>query len=373
MFVTVCVSNSIGIVLMLMVLIVNKSLYLRGSRLKNLVYMIASTILACACDMAAFALDGKEGVLYTVLIYIVNSWLFLAVIVVSFCWARLLAECIGVKMSKIFRTVIAVVYSFGLLMLVLNIFEPIVFSAPGNVYQRERFYWIYVAIGGFNMLYGLILYYRTKAKGGLLVEFPTAIFVLPMVAGITVQSLFYGVSVIWVSISVSIVGMISSMKNELIYIDQLTGIYNRYYLEKIRAAMLRDSSLQYTGIMIDLNDFKGINDTYGHKFGDKALVDTAAIISKAVGSYGSVIRYAGDEFVVVLTVYDPHTINTLLDRITSGFVEFNQQTSEPYKLSASLGYHIFTQKGQEIDEFINIIDAKMYENKNRYHEIKKHI
>ena len=90
---------------------------------------------------------------------------------------------------------------------------------------------------------------------------------------------------------------------DLAYIDDLTGLYNRRYLnitlsEEIQNAKEKKAKLSL--FMIDYDGFKGINDTYGHLAGDRALIGIADILKKEVGESGTLIRYAGDEFTVLL-------------------------------------------------------------------------
>jgi len=363
--VTVCVGDGIGIVLMLMVLVTNKDMYFRGTKNRSLKWIIFGTMLACACDITAFAIDGIPGKMITILSYAVNSWLFIAVALVSYFWVGLLCECIGVNISKRSRRWVTAIDIVGLVILVINFFDPIIFTIKDNVYQRGTFYWLYVAIGVFNMVYGLVLYRNTRRKGGLLVSFSVSAFVVPMIIGTTVQSLFYGVSVTWVGVAVAVSGMVSSMKNELIYIDQLTGIYNRYYLEKIKNTVSERGNSKMTGIMADLNRFKLINDKYGHKVGDEALIKAADIFVKAAGTNGKVIRYAGDEFVIILNLTDSENVSRIIDKIREGFESFNAANPDGYQLSAAIGYETFNFKEQSVDEFMNTIDAKMYENKRK--------
>lgn len=109
--------------------------------------------------------------------------------------------------------------------------------------------------------------------------------------------------------------------------DSLTGLYNRRYLDRvleIETARVRRYKRPLSLMMIDLCDFKRINDTYGHVHGDEALRETAALIRHAVRQPDVVVRYGGDEFVVLLadTSYD-HALR-VQDRIERTFEERNR-------------------------------------------------
>src|SRR3989338_75000 len=90
---------------------------------------------------------------------------------------------------------------------------------------------------------------------------------------------------------------------QLAYLDDLTGLYNRRYLTLTLPKELtkaKDNRSALSIFMIDFDDFKVINDTYGHLNGDKVLIEASGIIKKEIGQKGISIRYAGDEFTVLL-------------------------------------------------------------------------
>lgn len=100
--------------------------------------------------------------------------------------------------------------------------------------------------------------------------------------------------------------------------DELTGVHNRRHLtveidKEIERSVRHGHPL--SGIMVDIDEFKGINDRFGHTAGDRALKDIAALLSKAVRSIDTVGRYGGDEFVVLLPESGPEGARTVADRI----------------------------------------------------------
>ena len=169
------------------------------------------------------------------------------------------------------------------------------------------------------------------------------------------------------SIAVSIAGVLASLQNEMIYHDQLTGLFNRYYLHYLLKKYVDRPKLNITGFMIDLNGFKHINDELGHAVGDDALYMSARILKSAVNNEGSVVRYAGDEFVILLNTQDDAVIEKCIAKIRDGFDKFNKNESKPYKLFVSIGFHKFDMKTESVDTFINIIDARMYEDKKAFY------
>ncbi len=155
--------------------------------------------------------------------------------------------------------------------------------------------------------------------------------------------------------------------------DQLTNLYNRHFLneiidKEISMAERRIEPLSF--IMIDIDDFKQINDTLGHLAGDKVLVETAILIKNAVRKSDNVFRYGGDEFLVMLTNFECDPTAVVVRRILAGVEEWNKNSAGDFgcKLSFSVGCSTY-EKGDDVFEILKKADQRMYQNKKekRYH------
>jgi len=318
-------------------------------------------------------MKGLPGLLPKIAVYATSTWLFAANMLAVFCWNRFLAYYLNGNISKKSRRMLNVTVSIGLLILVINFFYPIVFSIDEeNLYSREKFYSFFLIIDYLLVINSLVTYYKSKRNGGILKFFPIWVYIVPILMGGIVQSLFYGISVVPTSIAISIAGILASLQNEMIYRDALTGVFNRAYLDyKLNKFAKRPNKQRITGLMLDLNGFKKINDDFGHSVGDEALIATTRLLQKAVGSHGLVIRYAGDEFIVLINTQDDSETKTHIDRIQRLFETYNQESKKPYKLSASIGSHKLNLKEESVDTFINTIDSRMYENKKAFYASHK--
>lgn len=194
------------------------------------------------------------------------------------------------------------------------------------------------------------------------------VFLAPVIIGVVVQTFFIEIAITWTSIAIAVAGIMTALKNELIFIDRLTGLYNRVYLTYLQHEAQKKKSELVAGIMLDLNGFKRINDNYGHSEGDAALILVAALLRKAFCEYGIVTRYAGDEFVIMLNTTDEQLITDLIAQANNIFEEENTTNDKPYQLSASMGYAISDLSKETIDDFMNRIDKQMYQNKLAYYE-----
>ncbi|WP_022856100.1 GGDEF domain-containing protein [Thermodesulfobacterium thermophilum] len=157
--------------------------------------------------------------------------------------------------------------------------------------------------------------------------------------------------------------------------DELTGLYNRYYLKDYLAKLIeklkRNQNNKLFLIFIDLDNFKLINDTYGHNKGDNVLKEVAEILTVNFRKYDVISRYGGDEFIVLLESNEHPTkkINALRQKIEENFKEFN--------LSFSYGISIFPDDIEDINmetqeiikQLIEIADKRMYEDKTKREKV----
>ena len=146
--------------------------------------------------------------------------------------------------------------------------------------------------------------------------------------------------------------------NEKLYTDVLTGIYNRRFFEEKIKNMEDEAGIA----VIDLDDFKLHNDTYGHSAGDAALITTAKIIKKYIRKTDILIRYGGDEFLLILPSIKKHIFEDKLKLIREKIHDTVVPKYEKMQLSVSIGGAIFREGN--IEDAIASADRQMYIAKN---------
>ena len=366
---SIYVANIIGIVLIGVLIVCNLWRFQSKSRAnRNLLMMMFLALISCIADPISYTMKGLPGTFPKVLVYATSTYLFAANMLAVFFWVRFLSFHLNGGMSRRSGTILNFVVGIGLALLFVNFFVPVVFYIDeNNLYSRTNLYFVYLVIDYMLVVNSLVTYYKSKAKGGFLKFFPIWVYIVPIFIGGVIQSLFYGISVVPTSIAVSIAGVHASLQNEMIYRDELTGLFNRSYMQYLLKKYIKRPKLNITGIMIDLNGFKHINDEFGHAVGDEALLMTARILKSAVNNAGSVIRYAGDEFIILLNTQDDALIEKYIARIRRLMDKFNKTEGKPYVLSVSIGSHKLDMKTESVDTFINIVDARMYEDKKAFY------
>jgi diguanylate cyclase (GGDEF)-like protein len=157
---------------------------------------------------------------------------------------------------------------------------------------------------------------------------------------------------------------------ESAYTDPLTGLRNGRYLREYLEREINRAGRDHTTIAIlnlDLDKFKQVNDRYGHSMGDQALRDVAEILSTHVRNYDLAARYAGDEFVVVLSHTDrlaAEVVAAKLKRAVERHVQkLTARDPEFPAVALSIGIAIYPEEAQDMQALLCRSDAAMYEDK----------
>jgi diguanylate cyclase (GGDEF)-like protein len=149
---------------------------------------------------------------------------------------------------------------------------------------------------------------------------------------------------------------------ELSVLDPLTGLFNRRFLEnRLSAEMDRSRRLQSPLIvmLLDLDNFKVMNDRLGHAAGDLALKEFAHRVSKAIRGSDFAVRMGGDEFLVLLTECPPEKVGLVLSRLGPVEIDLNGQI---FSVSGSWGWAQY-EPGETAEQLIARADAALYANK----------
>ena len=154
-----------------------------------------------------------------------------------------------------------------------------------------------------------------------------------------------------------LVGKLKGYQDKL-YIDPVTGVYNRRYFEDEIRNMQNSAGVA----MIDLDDFKLYNDIYGHDMGDQVLCIVADVIKNCIRKTDKLIRYGGDEFLLILSDMVRGTLRWKLLQIQEAIENATIPNCSRLKLTASIG-GVISEDGQ-IDEAIAKADQLMYKAKD---------
>ena len=228
----------------------------------------------------------------------------------SFRWINIIANYLGFGLSpavpiflasaleknRSIKYAIAIEVAYLLLLAATFPLKIVFYVDQNNQYVREGFFGIYLAVYFASVLYLLVMTlrvatkYQNKSKRSI---YPIAVFLL---VGTMVQVAFSQIHVTWLCVSLLSILYFTYCNGMWQQLDKLTGLLNqKSYLNKT-VSLAENGTL----VVFDVDDFKQINDHYGHLMGDRCLEVIAACIKKAYSKDGFCYRIGGDEFCVLL-------------------------------------------------------------------------
>ena len=153
--------------------------------------------------------------------------------------------------------------------------------------------------------------------------------------------------------------------------DPLTGLPNARYMAlrfDEEASRARRNARPFQVVMLDLDDFKIVNDTFGHKVGDKMLREMGRIIQAQLREYDFLARYAGDEFVVIVQELVGNQVEDLRSRIETAVSEFSLHVRGrgQARVGISIGTATYGVEGETLDQLLIAADQAMYRAKSSH-------
>ena len=334
--------------------------------------MIGITLGALVAETVSFLLDGVPGRWNYYLQYFLNAYLFLASCSVGMLWVLYVNDRIYHSRQQLRRWLLPVAVPVALVavLLVCDLFGAgFIFSiSERNVYQRGTLVALTYLIVFSDYCISLAMAIAAVRRNNHVRFFPVPYFVVPCVLGTVVQSLRYGLSVGWFCVSLAFLFVQLHLYNENAFVDDMSGLYNRKYYHYVIGKLLGSKKNQTIyGIMMDVNDFKSINDRFGHSAGDDAIRSLGRLISEVTTEQDMAFRHAGDEFIIIGAAEDETHVEQLMDALTQKTERFNETAGKPYKLSLATGYTLCKIAQLDSDSFLHQMDLKMYEAKSAYY------
>lgn len=253
----------------------------------------------------------------------------------------------------------------NLVLTILSAWFPIIFWVDAqNMYARSRAFWIYILSYSTALIYLLLQTLSiTRNYQNSNRSVPILLFLF-VGCGTMGQILFPQLHTTWLCVSFAIALYYMYYCDLLHQIDGLTGLLNRrtyeYNLYRTK------SSDKAAVILFDIDDFKNINDRYGHPFGDYCLVAISSCIKKVFFRMGLCFRIGGDEFCVIVQKANQAAI----DRAYSRFLrEIQSMRDEEMRLPmVSIGYSFVDPKSKDITRAVSEADQNMYQFKRQRKE-----
>ena len=331
--------------------------------------MLIATAFMLIVDSISWLFDGKPGALGRDAILVANS-LYYVGHTIPIALFILYSDFQIFKDERRFSKLVpslALIEAAVAVLAVISPFSGILFTVDeANHYVRGPWFPVFAvtqyALVAFVL--GYVIHYRLRLNRR--VFFSLLAYPLPMLIAAVVQMFFLGLVLIWPTMTLFLVVAAFNLEKRRSKTDYLTGVANRRSLDEeleLRIAS-RESTGALCGLLLDVDDFKKINDRFGHEAGDRALEDVATIPLSSVRSNDCVARMGGDEFVVLADINGEAAMEELVRRIELAIENHNATNHRPYQLSLSIGRLSFKQgQGGAAAEFLSSLDADMYSRK----------
>ena len=335
------------------------------------------TMFMCLSDILAWTMNGKTFHGARFLLECSNMLYYAMVTWLCFVWFVYVNARVSEneKMSNRAMSLSAIPMIIMSAVIFINPFTYFLFSiSADNIYSRENgiiLHWVVTwgyIIGATVRVVVSICRAKTKIEKRQLR--PLLFFFFFPTLGAILQMIFFGSTVLQCGIVLSVVLIVLSSLLNAISLDSLTGLNNRGALDRyFEERVLNSEGTSLTVYMCDVDNFKKINDVYGHVAGDNALKCVSEILKKACSMCDAPLflsRYGGDEFVICGVQLDELISEQLEYLIEDALKEINKENRFPFSLGLSIGET--TERCStycDVEEAIAVADEKMYDIKTK--------
>lgn len=336
---------------------------------RSFLILICINAMMLLLEIIVYLFSGVNGQFISILITS-SAFLFHALIpVILFLTFIFIEFHFNAKPYKIFRYIIpfSMIFIANLVFVILSMSNGYLFIiGEGNIYEIGLFYKVYelAIFGVFLIIFGYAVMQRKKVDRSTFA--PLILFIVPLAVTFLLTEFADFVYVTWNAYMISLLIIYIFMQMQITATDYLTGLQNRrgyeYLLYSLNKSKYHEEDI--IGIMIDIDNFKAINDEFGHHRGDEALKIISDILKNAVRKNDFVSRTGGDEFAIIIKTTEPNVQEIVIQRIHKQLQAFNQNKASEFNLFVSIGSGIYDrEKHFTIANFFEYLDKEMYRDK----------
>lgn len=336
--------------------------------------LLISIIVFSTFDLIAGVFKGTMFPISKIILLISNTLYFFFGVLNAYYFNEYLGirtEFIKDNKRKAIRVFPVIIVS---VLLILNLlFKNLFYLDEYNLYHRGGMLFLYYVISYsyfISVIINLFSTWKTEKISHQELK-RLMVFVFIPVLSLIVQIFNYGIALIGVGFTISVLMIFLDGEKNNSTIDELTGVNNRRAFNIFGNKLFNDKNDGMFLMLMDANDFKKINDVYGHLVGDKALIDIANMLKVAIKNTKKdyfLARMGGDEFIIVGNCDNETTIKELITNIKKEETRVNSNHN-PYRISMSIGYAIKNDNHHTLANLIMDADAKMYLNKKEFKKL----
>ncbi len=318
---------------------------------------IAVTVVAVVCELYGVLFEG--GLASVRWIYVVSSMVGFAVTPVI---PILLAAVFGDTRPRI-TWLNLIPCAVNAVLAALSPFFGFIFEvSPDGAYQRGAFFGVFIAAYLWAMLVTVQTVVETGRRYQCHFRIKLAALLAFIILGTSVQIALPDIHATWTAITLALAvyyGFVCEFNDTL---DVMTRLYNRKSYENEIERLKKKE--HFSVIVMDVDDFKKVNDRYGHPYGDQCLKRLAELVQQSFCRIGTCYRIGGDEFCVLTRTADEKKITAALRQLTQAIEDLRAE--DPILPVLSYGWQVCAGHSENgLDWTIRAADRQMYENKAR--------
>ena len=363
--------------LSILILILLQIIKSKDRRTSQFIYswFIISSVILCGSDLLWGIVDSSFFWQFSESVdFMVNSIYHIFTLVTAYMWYLYSESEMETRTTTTKKGLIVSLIPLvtGVSLIVGSYWQNLVFYIDNNgVYQRGNLYIVHISICFFYIILTSVkALVRSFDKENYLkrTRYRTLAYfcIFPLISGIF-QIMLVGSPMLSAGVTFAAIQVYVRSRQELISVDPLTKLNNRAEMERYIDHKMRNRNASkdlYLFIM-DMDDFKKINDKFGHVEGDEAIVIAASAIRSAIGKASlNAFRYGGDEFVVSGEVKPDFNPDEFCKLINERLSEETESRGKEYSLHMSAGYIKHTPEIKSIAEFIEAADEYLYMKKS---------
>ena len=262
--------------------------------------MLIVTFIATINETLSFIIDAQPGFIFHILQYLTNTIVSASSGIIGYCWCLFVEYHIHRNFERIKKKsrILAIPLMAATILIIINLFGTgIIFDiSKENIYTRGPMNFILYIFVFIYYIESIYTVHKAKNDSILVEFFPIYYFIIPCMIGTMIQGFFFGISTIWLCVAIAFILVYIENQISVSFIDDLSGLYNRKYMNHYLNKLQSDKTKHVYGFLMDINEFKAINDTYGHLKGDHALIEFGRILQHSIDKDSVAIRMGGDEF-----------------------------------------------------------------------------
>lgn len=340
--------------------------------------IIRLTVAIMLCNIVCWKFNGVQGVTASHILWIFNTAYYVFMLFMAFLWFLYVYDNVTNGNGQWGIEVLpkAVPFIIGMvLLLAASVSAAVFYIDDNNMYCRGRLHFVSTLVAAGYIFLACVLafsaLFKAVSRENRTEYLRLVMFGLFPLVGGAIQLMVHGADLLWQFTTAALVMVYLNIQQQNVSRDGMTGLNNRRRLDEYVNSLSSEhpgrEKLCYS--IIDIDNFKQINDSYGHQTGDKVICLVADALKVVYGNTRSFIaRYGGDEFVIISKGFGEHEVKHYKDVLEKKLLSLGAHENMELAVEISMGSAFLGEDGcTSIRGMMELADARMYEIKKQHH------